>query len=240
MEIKNIVSFSGGKDSTAMLLMMLERNIQIDEIIFCDTTVEFLEMYEHIGKVKKYINMPITILKAEHSYEYMMFDYVKKKGKAKEEKGYDWAGPRQRWCTRYFKQQSISRYLREKYGKNINIVEYIGIAVDETERLEKNKNKSNLKYPLAEWGITEQQALEYCYSKGFDWGGLYRKFKRVSCWCCPLQSLKELRVLYKDFPELWKKLKEWDSRTRRKFRADYSVEELERKFKAENRQKTLL
>ena len=29
----NIVSFSGGKDSTAMLFMMLEKGIQIDKII---------------------------------------------------------------------------------------------------------------------------------------------------------------------------------------------------------------
>ena len=35
----NIVSLSGGKDSTAMLLMMLEKSYRIDEIIFCDTTV---------------------------------------------------------------------------------------------------------------------------------------------------------------------------------------------------------
>jgi 3'-phosphoadenosine 5'-phosphosulfate sulfotransferase (PAPS reductase)/FAD synthetase len=45
---KHIVSFSGGKDSTAMLLKMIENKMKIDEIIFCDTTVEFDEMYEHI------------------------------------------------------------------------------------------------------------------------------------------------------------------------------------------------
>ena len=53
-KIKHIVSFSGGKDSTAMLLMMIENN-KIDEIIFLDTTVEFPQMYEHIEKVEKYI-----------------------------------------------------------------------------------------------------------------------------------------------------------------------------------------
>lgn len=103
--------------------------------------------------------------------------------------------------------------------------------------LKKNKDKSNLVYPLAEWKITERMALDYCYSKGFDWEGLYKKFDRVSCWCCPLQSLKELRVLYDDFPQLWKILKEWDKKNielyGRKFRADYSVEELEKKFKKE-------
>ena len=38
--MKHIVQFSGGKDSTAMLLMMLERGMQVDEIIF---SVEQLE-----------------------------------------------------------------------------------------------------------------------------------------------------------------------------------------------------
>jgi tRNA(Ile)-lysidine synthase TilS/MesJ len=31
---RHIVSFSGGKDSTAMLLMMIEKGMPIDEIIF--------------------------------------------------------------------------------------------------------------------------------------------------------------------------------------------------------------
>ena len=31
---RQIVSFSGGKDSTAMLLMMIEKKMQIDEIVF--------------------------------------------------------------------------------------------------------------------------------------------------------------------------------------------------------------
>jgi len=50
--VRHIVSFSGGKDSTAMLLKMIEENMQIDEIIFCDTGVEFPAMYEHIRKVE--------------------------------------------------------------------------------------------------------------------------------------------------------------------------------------------
>ena len=51
----NIVQFSGGKDSTAMLLMMLDKNMPIDDIIFCDTGKEFPQTYEHIEKVNKYI-----------------------------------------------------------------------------------------------------------------------------------------------------------------------------------------
>ena len=227
--MKHIVSFSGGKDSTAMLLLMIEKGILIDEIIFLDTGVEFPEMYKHIEKVERYIDRKITKLKAENSYEYMMFEHKKKKGKNKGQKGYSWADFRNRWCTQYLKKQVMNRYLKEKY-KNIEIIEYHGIAVDETKRLIKNREK-NIKYPLAEWGIIEKEALEYCYNKGFDWDGLYEKFDRVSCWCCPLKNLKELKVIYKEYPKYWEKLKEWDSKTYRKFRADYSILDLEKKFK---------
>ncbi|HHV43019.1 MAG TPA: phosphoadenosine phosphosulfate reductase family protein, partial [Clostridiaceae bacterium] len=53
-KLQHIVSFSGGKDSTAMLLRMIEEEWKIDEIVFCDTGMEFPAMYRHIGKVEKY------------------------------------------------------------------------------------------------------------------------------------------------------------------------------------------
>ena len=213
-----------------MLLMMIENNIHIDEIIFLDTRMEFPQMYEHIKKVEKYINRSITVLKAENSFEYMMFDYVKTRGKNKGEKGYSWPDFRNRWCTSYLKKQVIKRYLKRYIDDEI--IEFHGIAVDEGERLNKNKEK-NVRYPLAEWGITEKMALEYCYNKGFNWEGLYENFDRVSCWCCPLKNLKELKTLYSKYPELWEKLKRMDNRTYRKFRSDYSVKELEDKFEKE-------
>ena len=88
----------------------------------------------------------------------------------------------------------------------------------------------NHRHPLIDWNITEAECLQYCYDHGFHWGGLYEIFHRVSCWCCPLQSLSELRKLYRHFPELWNQLKKWDSMTWRNFRADYSVLELEKRF----------
>lgn len=229
--MKHIVSFSGGKDGTAMLLKMIENDMQIDEVIMCDTGMEFPEMYQHIEKVKRMIDIPITILKSEKSFEYYMFEHEKTREKNKGQKGYSWADFRNRWCTQLLKKKVITRYLKEKY-KNEEIIEYHGIAKDETKRLQKNKEK-NIRYPLADWEMTEKDCLEYCYSKGLFWNGLYEKLGRVSCWCCPLKSLKELKVIYKEYPKLWDKLKEMDNKTYRKFRADYSVQELENKFESE-------
>ena len=59
---------------------------------------------------------------------------------------------------------------------------------------------------------------------------LYEHFDRLSCWCCPLKNLKELRILYKYYPDLWEQLKDMDNRSYNQFRADYSVEQLENKF----------
>jgi hypothetical protein len=59
---------------------------------------------------------------------------------------------------------------------------------------------------------------------------LYKVFRRVSCWCCPLKCLDELRQLRKHFPELWAQLQEWQGKTWRSFRSDYTVDELEARF----------
>lgn len=149
--VKHIVSFSGGKDSTAMLLKMIENNMQIDEIIFCDTGKEFPQMYEHIKKVEQYINRKITILKAEKSFDYYMFEHKKTKGKNKGQAGYGWASGRCRWCTTLLKNNVINKYLK-KY-KDEGYKEYVGIAYDEQERI-KDKN-----YPLVDWQMTEKERL---------------------------------------------------------------------------------
>lgn len=224
--MKHIVSFSGGKDSTAMLLRMLEENIQVDEILFCDTGKDFPDMIKHIEKVKRYIkenyNKEITTLRAEKSFDYYMFEHEKTRGKNKGKKGYGWATMRCRWCTAILKNQVIDNYLK-KY-KDEGYIEYIGIAYDEQKRI---KDKC---YPLVEWKMTEKDCLQYCYDRGFTWNGLYEHFDRLSCWCCPLKNLKELKTLYTYYPELWQELKEMDKKSYNQFRADYSVEQLENKF----------
>jgi 3'-phosphoadenosine 5'-phosphosulfate sulfotransferase (PAPS reductase)/FAD synthetase len=224
--MKHVVSFSGGKDSTAMLLRMLEEGKPIDEIIFCDTGKEFSQMYKHIKKVEEYIYtnyaMTITILKPEKDFDYYMFEHIKTRGKNKGKKGYGWATMRCRWCTTLLKNNVINNHLKQYEEEGY--VEYIGIAYDEQKRI---KDK---KYPLVEWKMTEKDCLQYCYERGFNWEGLYEHFDRLSCWCCPLKNLKELKTLYEHYPELWNELKEMDRKAYNQFRADYSVEQLEKKF----------
>lgn len=229
--MKYIANLSGGKDSTAMLLMLLEKGMQVDYIVFADTGKDFPQMRDHLAKLELYLKEhhpeapQITYLKAENTFDYLMFEHEKTKGKRKGERGYGWATMFVRWCTMALKTQVINRFCRQLKEPCVN---YIGIAADEPKRLAK-KTAGN-EFPLATWGITEAAALNYCYSKGFDWGGLYKHFDRVSCWCCPLKNLRELKTLFIYYPELWAELREMDVRANNQFRADYSVKDLEAKF----------
>lgn len=54
-QIFHAVSLSGGKDSTAMLLLMIERGLPINTVLWADTGMEFPEMYDHIRKVDDYL-----------------------------------------------------------------------------------------------------------------------------------------------------------------------------------------
>lgn len=226
--MKHIVQFSGGKDSTCMLLMMLEKGMPVDEIIFCDTGMEFPQMYEHIDKVEHNIGRKITRLKSEHPFEWWMFEKPKQGGKWKDFLGYGWGMPKNRWCTRVMKQEPSTKFQKEVGEHTL----YIGIAYDEPKR--HTSRKANHIHPLFDWGVTEAMAMSYCKRQGYTWGGLYEKFRRVSCWCCPLQPISELRILYHNFPALWQRLKQMDERCRNQFRADYSVQDLENKFKQED------
>lgn len=194
----NIVSFSGGKDSTAMLIYMMENRIPIDKVVFYDTLMEFPEMYAHIAKVSEYIGVEIEfIIPDRHPFYLMTSHPVNNRSYGGIRYGYGWPTHFRRWCTAE-KRTALNKWIRKYAGATW----FIGIAADEDRPMAPGK-----RYPLVEAGISEDQALKMCYEAGFNFGGLYRHFKRVSCWCCPLGGKKRARILWEYYPELWAKLK---------------------------------
>ena len=195
-------------------------------------------MYEHIEKIRKIVEdkgIKFTLLKHEWTFDYWMFEYKPKRRNPEkflaqygDVAGKSWATSRARWCTGELKIKLMDRYFKDLEAQH-SVIRYVGIAADETKRIER-ENQKNCNLPLVEWGWTEQDCLDYCYALGYDWGGLYELFERVSCWCCPLQPLESLRTLRTQFPALWKELKDMDNRTWQQFRADYSVEDLDKRF----------
>lgn len=84
----HVVSLSGGKDSTAMPIMMLERGMPVDEVVWFDTGWEFPAMVGHIGKVEAETGVPVTRLRPDLPFNYWMFDHVRMKGARAGEAGY--------------------------------------------------------------------------------------------------------------------------------------------------------
>lgn len=238
----HVVSFSGGKDSTAMLLRMIEEGYPVDIILYCDTGLEFPEMEDHVRKVEEYIGRKITRIKSDKDFMYYATeketltktDKSSKLKKGEIRNGYGYPTAISRWCTRVLKVDVISKYLRS-LEKDYELIQYVGIAYDEPKR------ERDLNYPLITWKMTEADCLEYCYARGFTWGGLYNLFDRVSCWCCPLQSLEALRTLKTNRPDLWTRLLEMDeiiNKTprdkRNNFQFTKSLTDIERRFEVED------
>lgn len=227
----NVLSFSGGKDSTAMLLMMLERKEKIDAVVYFDTGWEFPQMYEHIDKLERNTGIKIVRLHDEHPMEWHMLERAMNRGNNAGRRGYGWARQTSRWCTK-IKTSNIDLYIAQ--NRLSGSTQCVGIASDERWRCKPYK-----RYPLIEYGVTEADALAYCKEKGYDWGGLYDHFNRVSCWCCPLQGINELRELRTHYKDLWQKLRDMDSRSWNDFKQDRPIEYYEEMFDAEDKQMTL-
>ena len=162
------VSLSGGKDSTAMLLLMIERGMPIDMVLSADTGMEFPEMYAHLAKLDDHLyrerGLHITTLRHPQGFEYLMFDEPKQKPQSLESRarlgippyGNGWPGIRVRWCTGQLKTHLISKEVNRLKGE-LGALHYVGIAADEAWRCKDEQ------YPLVDWGITEAQALQACY-----------------------------------------------------------------------------
>lgn len=240
--MKYIASCSFGKDSLAMILKLLELNYPLDEVVYFDIGAEFESIYQNKQKVKELSrnrDILFTELKPKQDFFYLMLEKPVTKRTGQKQLGYKWCGGLCRWGTT-LKLNAIKEN-NKKYGNEF-IVEYVGIAVDEQERLlrERVKRCENILklYPLAEWGMTEKDCLNYCYSKGFSWNEngieLYKVLDRVSCWCCRNKNLKELENMFLFLPDYWEKLKELQSKIDIPFKDRYSVFDLEKKFKAKN------
>jgi len=218
MSSKHIVSFSGGKDSTAMLLRMIELKMPIDEIVFADTGLEFPEIYEHIKNIEKIINRKITIIKTDQTWDKWFYG-IPKRGKAGE-RGLIRGFPLTLfpcWWSRESKFKVLDKYCKGH-------IRYIGIAIDEPRRL---KKKENYVYPLADWKWAEKDCIEYLRSKGIL-KEIHEKFKRTGCWCCPKQNLESLKILMKDYPKLWEKLKQMEKDSPQGFKPNFSLIKFEK------------
>jgi len=217
--------------------MMIEKGEPIHSVVWFDTGWEFPEMIEHVNKLESYLGIKFVRLKPKQSFDYLLKHHPVKANKGENKGniygyGYGWPNAMRRWCTGR-KIDTIKKYLKTQN----NFISCIGLAADEGKRIPININKKwPERYPLIEYDISEVEALQYCYGKGFDWGGLYELFGRVSCFCCPLQRINDLRILRKYRPDLWIRMLKMNINKSRSFKNNRTLDDLDKRFAEEDRQ----
>lgn len=162
-----IASISGGKDSICMGLMLLEKGYPVDDFIFFDLGVDYPETYEALAKFEADTGRKIarvTPPEGDFWFYACQREYQGScRGVPTNKKGYGFPHFKNRWCTQ-LKRDSVLAYMKQRGYTRKNTIQYIGIAADEPKRIKDDPRK---RYPLFEWGVTEQDALSYCRSRGY-------------------------------------------------------------------------
>ena len=206
--------WSGGKDSSASIVLCYENNIHLDGIIMSEVMFDHSrnisgEDIEHITWVKE-VAIPVIekmgykvhLLRDETDYLYHFNHIVtrsKKEGRNGKKQGFFLAGA----CrgNNYLKMRPIEKFLKEHKGCE----QIVGIAIDEPERLERMHNKPNRLSVLEQFGITEAQTYDICRKYNLL-SPIYEKNSRGGCWFCPNSKIKEMAELKMHHPHLWKEL----------------------------------
>lgn len=210
-----IASWSGGKDSTASIILAHENNEPLDKIIMSEVMFDKTrnisgELPEHIDWVYnialkrfKEWGYNVEIIRSKKDYLDLFYGvcenskYIERIGKYH---GFLIGGK----CAanRDLKVKTINDYYKTL---DKDVIQYVGIAIDEPERLQRLKGTNKVSL-LKKYKVTEQQAYELC--KKYDLlSPSYEFTKRGGCWFCPNQTPDELAHLKQNHPELWEELR---------------------------------
>ena len=167
--MKYIASWSGGKDSTASIILAHEHNEPLDLIIFSEVMFDENisgELPEHIDFIKNKAipifeswGYEIKILHAKLNY---MDIFMREPTRGKhfgtgKKTGFPMSGKCQ--INKSVKVLPIKNFLNS-VGEEFT--QYIGIAVDEPVRMERIVNSGNKVSLLEKYGYTERMAFDLC------------------------------------------------------------------------------
>ena len=185
------VSFSGGKDSLATLMLVLEAGLR-PPVFFLDTGIELPETVEHVRDVARRHSLELVVATADQDFLALARRF----------------GPPARdyrWCCKTQKLGPAARALRERFPGGV--LSFIG-----QRRYESGPRSRSARVwenpwvpgqvgasPIQEW--TALDVWLYLMSRGEPLNVWYdRGLDRIGCYMCPASDLADLEVVERDFP----------------------------------------
>ena len=192
-----VISYGGGIQSTALVVLAMRERWAIDEIVHVDLVdAESPATREYVRYFRDWLQQEhgrdITIVE-RNMYQDMLarpeFTPVLWHGKCER-------FMLSRQCTRQYKVAPLQRYLYDRYpGECIRLM--LGISVDEYHRM-RDSPAARIEhvYPLVDRRLTRWQCRDI-----IERAGLVVPSKS-SCWFCPYRSVRSQLALVQHYPRL--------------------------------------
>lgn len=238
MAFKNVISVSGGKDSTAMLLLAIERGMPNLSPVFADTGHENPQTYEYIAYLEEALGVSIRWVKADFTADFKRKrafiaekwpEEIRERGiKALESttgipfldlamlKG-RFPSTKAKFCTGFLKslpiQQQVEMPLLKEGHK---VISWQGVRAEESpDRAEMPMTEmldmGVVAYrPLINWKAAD--VFEMHERHGIEPNPLYKQgMSRVGCMPCINARKGEVREIALRFPEEIERVAEWEA-----------------------------
>ncbi|MDQ8203340.1 phosphoadenosine phosphosulfate reductase family protein [Pelagicoccus sp. SDUM812003] len=202
--VRHVLNVSGGKDSSALALLMAGRvkgfeqfRMENMEYVFCDTQKELPETYQYLARLEAELGSKITYLNAKAGFDHWHKVF----------NGY-LPSPQNRWCTKMLKLKPFEAHVGQD-----NVVSYVGLRADE-DRVGYISKKPNIKtrYPLKEAGFDYDGVIQILEDSGL---GLptYMNWGRTNSGCtfCFFQTPYEWVKLYETYPKYFEQAMEYET-----------------------------
>lgn len=237
-----IASCSFGKDSIATILLALENNEPLDRVVFAEVMFDHErgisgEIPEHIEWIYNTaipklegMGVKVDVVRAKRDYVQLCNTVYKNSSIGKNGQKYGFQSGGVCFANSELKLQPIKSYY-SAFRKKYDIIQYVGIAKDESKRLMRLKGTNKVSL-LAKYGYTEQMSMAKCAEYNLV-SPCYSISHRGGCWFCANAKLSFYIYIRNNHPDLWNGLRELDTikgRVHDKFKFGKTLREIEKEM----------
>jgi len=197
------VSYSGGKDSLATLLVVI-KSVGKVPMLFADTGMEFPETYANVDDASRHYGLEV----------------IRTDGKTRFLENLKQRGPpavNARWCCKVCKLTPVANLIREHWGECLSFIgqrRYESAMRAHSDRVWRNPNvREQLSAaPIHNW--TALHVWLYLLREHAPYNILYEHhLDRIGCFMCPSSDMALIHMIESDYPQLWEtwrtQLEQW-------------------------------